>query len=817
MEYNRTNPDHALGNRPRGVSKKTTLLRDFVVKIAHVVSLSEILSAWMEKSAAPADIDRLKGKVSNIESAVQNVMLKDSISEAMSQFTQPASVAIASINEGFVKFLKFRASITNRDSNVSKWIQIQRTLEEAHGRYNTIISSRHSSMPMYSAGNRPYDRKYEQEQQMNVVRRNLTGIITVVGNTLKDMKAIDTDGQIVKSELIGEGISKHGNIIQDVLNSNSWEQLWVTIDEILPIIDKYVGEVSERGKVLNDIFDIRGNSLPGPGGSRSTVNAKAYLEFLSNPKFQTITETYNAPIEIQISTDLFKQLTLEEFLGYVTGALDEKAGEIRKQLQKKLDSLSDAAIKVTGKGSGGSNPSNETVTIKAVISNLDSLEHISMNIDSTEVIRILGTFLAGLRGKDGVMDNMSIVTREDDGNIKMNSFSASGKTRNREPPRPGSFAWRRSGILFRTIDTQVLNHFVQQIKSFRQRVEEASLNTFISAARANLIQKMANLDLYYLDTVKQTDANKVLVKQSTRKLKMNAFMSYVKTIRGLIKRFVRTNVSFVTEQHRNAYEYVSYWNARAEGTSDVRMVNNECRALLKEYFNTRDSIVSFVNELIMDETIRDVRSALTTVGMSGLHLDTSQERALVDTFDRLVMWIDQRGQIVSNMHLQGKQPLGEIVMSQIFIMAYGMKGLRFAIAWYALRVAGKYFQKMYDARVYAYEQDPPSVWKFIGIFVLVDIVMNSVIFGVLQVANMLLSDTSSPLVDPIIMKALVVDYVLVTGVVLALAGVIGNIVKNKKYFRYKYEGDRGIRAMQTMIMNVYGVIILVPFFRVIAG
>jgi hypothetical protein len=54
-------------------------------------------------------------------------------------------------------------------------------------------------------------------------------------------------------------------------------------------------------------------------------------------------------------------------------------------------------------------------------------------------------------------------------------------------------------------------------------------------------------------------------------------------------------------------------------------------------------------------------------------------------------------------------------------------------------------------------------------------------------------------------------------VVFAVAVIIGQVIKRKKYFRYKYEGDRGIRAMQQMVMYVYNVLLFVPFFRLANG
>jgi hypothetical protein len=786
----------------RGTPKKTTLFRDFVMKVTHVVSLSEILASWLENTSTSTQVEKLKNKMLEIESSVHNVMLSDSLSNALSGYVISNLEAARKIADGFNIFIKFRESIMSTSSDSKIWSQIKRGIEEDRNRYDTYTMQSSSSIGRYQSSNK------------DAIRRRLNGLITNMQRNLKGIKTIKSIDSVIKSPVIDDALQVIRLINgEDIENPNGWIELFSILDEIDSMIDTYLNEDTKIGNIVNDLFDIR--------SADRTVNANAYLNFLSKPNLDSAMDTLNVPKDCLINTSLFKQFSVEEFLTLVNGAIDESSTVIRNQLQQRLNSVTDEENDRSNRNKkvAQSTPSSDVVMLKGVLAILVSMEFLSMNVDKNDILRILKEFVLGSRGKEGVMDKHSIVTRDENGNTLSSPIKSSFPGGQNKTGAPGvNYSWKRSGILFRSIDIQVLQRFVQQLSAFKKRVEDAGLTVFLSSSREQLIEKLSNIDRYYSENIKQTETNKVLLKQSTRKLKMNAFISYVKIIRGYIKLFVRSNVSFVTEHHRNAFEYVSYWNARANGSTDIRIVNNECRALLKEYYNVRDALISYVNTSVTDETIADVRSTITTIGgNTPIQMDSSQEKAIVDMFDRLVVWVDRRGKVITDLHLRGKQPLREIVMSQLFIMAYVMKGLRFAIAWYALRVAGKYFQKMYDARVYAYEQDPPSVWKFIGIFVMVDIVINAVIFGILLIANMVLSDTTAPIIETVVMKAIYIDYAIVTIVVLVLAGIVGNVVKNKKYFRYKYEGDRGIRAMQTMIMNIYGVIILLPFFRIIAG
>jgi hypothetical protein len=44
--------------------------------------------------------------------------------------------------------------------------------------------------------------------------------------------------------------------------------------------------------------------------------------------------------------------------------------------------------------------------------------------------------------------------------------------------------------------------------------------------------------------------------------------------------------------------------------------------------------------------------------------------------------------------------------------------------------------------------------------------------------------------------------------------LIGSIVKEKKYFRYKTEGERGIRAFEEIMVSVATIITALPLFLV---
>ena len=130
-------------------------------------------------------------------------------------------------------------------------------------------------------------------------------------------------------------------------------------------------------------------------------------------------------------------------------------------------------------------------------------------------------------------------------------------------------------------------------------------------------------------------------------------------------------------------------------------------------------------------------------------------------------------------------------------------------------MASKVFQSMYNKATYGGGGgDPPSPMIFLGLLPALDLAYNAAVVALLFTAMHFFKapDNEFP-IDKYMMMQWLLDYVATTGINLLLGAVIGTVIKDKKYFRYKYEGDRGIRAMQSMVFDVYCVVLPIPFFR----
>lgn len=158
----------------------------------------------------------------------------------------------------------------------------------------------------------------------------------------------------------------------------------------------------------------------------------------------------------------------------------------------------------------------------------------------------------------------------------------------------------------------------------------------------------------------------------------------------------------------------------------------------------------------------------------------------------------------------------DIVVDSKFTSIYILKFVHFAIFVAALFLTEKLFLEMYMKKVYAENSDPPSIYKMLGILLLIDIGFTLFLVTVLV---LLMYIFDSPGKNFVINSNLIITFLLDLGIylffVLMISMIIGSIIQMKRYFRYKTEGLRGIRAFKEIVLGVAGSLTFIPFFVVL--
>jgi hypothetical protein len=393
--------------------------------------------------------------------------------------------------------------------------------------------------------------------------------------------------------------------------------------------------------------------------------------------------------------------------------------------------------------------------------------------------------------------------------------SAAGFTGNGSAELAGSAAaGSLAGFMFRRVDKQRVFKHVAQFESFKQAVGDDKIVDRIGNAVQRLRERVADLQAKLGPSVQQ--ANTVMTTEALPNAKTAALLAFLKSVRREVNQYVHHHVAFVVNRHRDAQAYMNYWIGMKELVPDPDVLQK-----LESYSNDRKALVADVRKTFDDlrsHVLDAYRSSGTSSATDNIALTDEQTVEVEERYQDTVEWTRDKEERLSQLHLSESPPLIETLLEPQFVTIYILKLLRVVVGWCALRVASNVFQTMYEDRVYVRDTSPPHPAVFVGLFLGVDLAMNVVIFAILLFLKHIFkaSDNTFP-VDRQMLGAWGLDYAISTALVGLIALVIGEVIRRKKYFRYKYEGDRGIRAMQQMVMYVYCVMLFMPFFRVAHG
>ena len=159
----------------------------------------------------------------------------------------------------------------------------------------------------------------------------------------------------------------------------------------------------------------------------------------------------------------------------------------------------------------------------------------------------------------------------------------------------------------------------------------------------------------------------------------------------------------------------------------------------------------------------------------------------------------------------------DIIMDNQFIALYVLKILQLGLIVGAIFLTEKIFSSMYMQKVYANNGDPPNLMIMLCIFVAIDFAFALFLVIVLYLVSLIAEKHGlrNFIINNDLIKKFMIDYTCSTVLLFILLSIITVYLQSKKYFRYKTEGLRAIRAFGDMAISIAPVILLVPFFAII--
>jgi hypothetical protein len=186
---------------------------------------------------------------------------------------------------------------------------------------------------------------------------------------------------------------------------------------------------------------------------------------------------------------------------------------------------------------------------------------------------------------------------------------------------------------------------------------------------------------------------------------------------------------------------------------------------------------------------------------------------------KIVKQIDETDEMINKYRIKIKSfyklnySMADLVLDTQFVVLYLIKAVRIAFTYIALFLTTKVFSPIYEEKVYDKKENPPSLAMFLMIYVGFDLAFNVFIMVVLFLLKFLFkTDDNAFPIDKYLFYKYMTDYVISMLFVFIIAVLVAGIIQSKKYFKYKYEGLRAVRAFQDVVFYVASVIFIFPYF-----
>ena len=139
---------------------------------------------------------------------------------------------------------------------------------------------------------------------------------------------------------------------------------------------------------------------------------------------------------------------------------------------------------------------------------------------------------------------------------------------------------------------------------------------------------------------------------------------------------------------------------------------------------------------------------------------------------------------------------------------YGLIIARIVLLYLSTTITANIMSQIYTERVLINGEEPPVLRNTIFLFIIIDGILNMLLLGIISLIDKFLGDN----VPGKLTKMFIGQYIVTTGILIILSLIISNTMYNKKYFLYKDDGLRAIRALQELMFRNGALVSLIPFF-----
>ena len=278
-----------------------------------------------------------------------------------------------------------------------------------------------------------------------------------------------------------------------------------------------------------------------------------------------------------------------------------------------------------------------------------------------------------------------------------------------------------------------------------------------------------------------------------------AFDKILKLNRDAFKKFFMKKYR---KQEKHINEFILHHNDNQDN-EDIKYITNKYKELHNKISDINNKFVNFIEEL------------RTFISGSYDVLSGKNKEEIEEYINDTLAHVEQHGGEIEKLY-ELKYSLLEMIIDIDFYVLYFIKVIRLLFVYISLFLATRLFVPIYEDTVYDDKKDPPPLWKYLLIFIGFDVTLNIFLLVFMYLLSYLFkTDSNDFFIDEDIIIHYLFDYGCTTALIVFTAFLISRVIVQKKYFKYKYEGMRAIRAFEKIVFNIALTNLLIPFFVIV--
>jgi hypothetical protein len=372
-------------------------------------------------------------------------------------------------------------------------------------------------------------------------------------------------------------------------------------------------------------------------------------------------------------------------------------------------------------------------------------------------------------------------------------------------------------VFFRIPSAARMRYYTMSIQRFRDRIKSAGASEKPWLAEMQSIVERVKKEIALVDqdnvevlksgTEYQDQTYAAFVMAQAHKKRAAHLIHAYGNATACIQKYVHLHRNFATKEHRQAMRYMLYWATATTNSAPIPAAAQE----LRDWRAARDEI-SALGAAEVDALLVAAQAGLVGVDTAAMSREDAQrvENARL----ALLAAVEKARDRVASYY---ERPLNsrDLLQDTQVLLLYLLKLARLGAALLALHLATRVFLPMYTSAVYDKNLEPPHPALYVAIFAGIDAAFTVLMLLVLALVRYMFCPPGTDfIVNDFIVARFALDAVVGSSLTLVLALLIAVVVRSRKYFRYRFEGERGIRALEVMLRYVCGAMLALPFYRI---